>query len=331
MAVEIRLLAPGEHHVLDDVAPDVFDHPVDPWATRAFLTDPRHHIAVALDGGHMVGFASAVHYVHPDKAHPELWINEVGVAGSHRRRGIARGLLDVLLGVARQTGCAQAWVLTERSNAAAMALYASAGGATAPEDAVMYSFPLDAAAPPGEAVGATPPEIFETERLRLRGPRASDAETIFRRWTQDPEVTRYLVWRPHRSVTEAEAHIARCETGWRTGGPFVWLLEDRSSGVLVGSLAARPGDHGVNLGYLLARDAWGRGLMVEALRPVVEWWLGRPQVHRVWATCDPENRGSARVLEKAGFRLEGVLRRWEVHPNLGPEPRDALCYGRVRG
>ena len=54
------------------------------------------------------------------------------------------------------------------------------------------------------------------------------------------------------------------------------------------------------------------------------------QVRRVWAVCDIDNRASARVLEKIGFEQEGVLRRWITHPNVGPEPRDALCYSRVR-
>ncbi len=66
--------------------------------------------------------------------------------------------------------------------------------------------------------------------------------------------------------------------------------------------------------------------MVEALEPVVGWWLSQPTVFRVWATCDVDNRGSARVLEKSGFQLEGTLRRWELHPNISEEPRDSLCY-----
>src|SRR5713226_10560378 len=88
-----------------------------------FLSDPRHHIAVAIDDGVVVGFASAVLYVHPDKPRPELWINEVGVAETHHRRGIAGKLLNALLDVGRDADCVEAWVLTDRSNEAAMALY----------------------------------------------------------------------------------------------------------------------------------------------------------------------------------------------------------------
>jgi RimJ/RimL family protein N-acetyltransferase len=108
------------------------------------------------------------------------------------------------------------------------------------------------------------------------------------------------------------------------------MIEERDSGLLVGSLAARDGAHGVNLGYLVTADRWGRGYMVEALAPVVDWFLSRPDVFRVWATCDTGNQASARVLEKAGFAFEGILRRWDLHPNVSREPRDARCYSRVR-
>jgi ribosomal-protein-alanine N-acetyltransferase len=71
-------------------------------------------------------------------------------------------------------------------------------------------------------------------------------------------------------------------------------------------------------------------LMTEALTPIVEWALAQPRIFRVWATCDIENRRSARVLEKVGMQFEGVLRRYVVHPNVSDEPRDALLYARVK-
>ncbi|HEY0170078.1 MAG TPA: GNAT family N-acetyltransferase [Pyrinomonadaceae bacterium] len=116
--------------------------PVDERLTAEFLKDPRHHIAVAIDGGVVVGFASAVSYIHPDKP-AELWINEVGVAPTHRNRGVARTLLELLFGVGRQEGCETAWVLTERENGPAMRLYQSCGGEEAQAETVMFSFELD--------------------------------------------------------------------------------------------------------------------------------------------------------------------------------------------
>jgi ribosomal protein S18 acetylase RimI-like enzyme len=141
--MDTRILLPQDADLLAAVADGVFDDPLDPDAAREFLSDPRHHIAVAIDAGVVVGFASAVHYVHPDKPSPELWINEVGVAASHQGRGLAKAILHTLLSHARELGCVEAWVLTDRGNAAAMRLYRSAGGVEAPGDTVMFEFPLE--------------------------------------------------------------------------------------------------------------------------------------------------------------------------------------------
>ena len=140
MAVEIRLLGPEDRKVLERVAPGVFDGPVQQRWTHEFLADGRHHLVVALDDGSVVGMASAVDYVHPDKA-PQLFINEVGVAPSHQRRGIGRQLLDAMLAHGRTLGCTEAWLGTEETNVAARRLYEGAGAA--PEVFMLYEFPLD--------------------------------------------------------------------------------------------------------------------------------------------------------------------------------------------
>ena len=127
MAIEIKVLQRGDESILMNVAAEVFDNPIDAQLTREFLEDPRHHIAVAIDDGLVVGFASGVHYIHPDKP-PELWINEVGLTPTHRRRGLGKALLKALFDVARAQNCTVAWVLTYRTNVAAMALYSSVGG-----------------------------------------------------------------------------------------------------------------------------------------------------------------------------------------------------------
>lgn len=137
--MEIRILNQDDRSVLDHVAPGVFDNSVDPRLADEFLDDPRHHIVVALEDGVVVGFASGVHYVHPDKA-PELFINEVGIAPTHHRQGLGKAVVTSLLEVGRRLGCREAWVLTDRDNPAAMALYASAGGEEAVDPSIMFTF-----------------------------------------------------------------------------------------------------------------------------------------------------------------------------------------------
>jgi ribosomal protein S18 acetylase RimI-like enzyme len=127
MSIEIRVLGPGEESVLANVAEDVFDNPIDPALARSFLADPRHHLVVALEDDLVVGFVSAVDYIHPDKP-AELWINETGVSPTHQGQGVAKRMLAAMLDHGRSIGCVTAWVLTDRTNAAANALYRSAGG-----------------------------------------------------------------------------------------------------------------------------------------------------------------------------------------------------------
>jgi ribosomal protein S18 acetylase RimI-like enzyme len=141
MTLEYRMLRAGDAAVLDRVADDVFDAAIQPALAQEFLDDERHHLAVAIDDGVVVGFASGVHYVHPDKP-PELWINEIGVAPTHLRRGLAQALLRMVLDVGRALGCTQAWVLTDRDNTAAMRLYASVGGDPDVREHVMFEFQL---------------------------------------------------------------------------------------------------------------------------------------------------------------------------------------------
>ena len=114
MAVEIKLLGRHDAGALAHIAPDVFDDPIDVGRANEFLADPRHHLAVAIEDGLVVGFVSAVHYAHPDKPRPELWINEIGVAATHRGRGLGTRLLHAVFAVARGLGCGEAWVMTDR-------------------------------------------------------------------------------------------------------------------------------------------------------------------------------------------------------------------------
>jgi aminoglycoside 6'-N-acetyltransferase I len=141
MAVEIKILGRGDEQVLANIAAEVFDKKIDKQLSSEFLSDLRHHLAVAIESGQVVGFVSAVHYVHPDKS-PELWINEVSVTSTHRNQGLGKQLLYAMFEAGRAVGCSEAWVLTDRSNTRAMRLYLSAGGTEFPRDQVMFTFKL---------------------------------------------------------------------------------------------------------------------------------------------------------------------------------------------
>ena len=137
MTIEIRVLDEGDAAVLDNVTEDVFDNDIDPDMARRFLADSAHHIVVALEDGVVVGMASGNDYLHPDKP-VQFWVNEMGVAPTHQRRGIGKKLLRRILDLARGLGREEVWLGTEDDNVAARALYKSLDGEE--ESFVMYTY-----------------------------------------------------------------------------------------------------------------------------------------------------------------------------------------------
>ena len=175
-----------------------------------------------------------------------------------------------------------------------------------------------------------PPKTLKTERLRLRKAKLADAEAIFRQYATDPEVTKYVSWRAHQNLEETREYMRMCSLAWDVGKAFHWVIEYAADKQVMGMIIARVDAEKWELGYVLARQHWGQGFMTEALKELIAWALKQKDIYRVWAVCDVDNLASARVMEKSGMQREGVLRRWSVHPNLGPEPRDSYCYAIVK-
>jgi ribosomal protein S18 acetylase RimI-like enzyme len=124
--MEIRVLGPGDDAAVHE-AGHLFDNAVDPGATAQFLVEAGHHLLVAYDEERPVGFASGVELTHPDKG-TEMFLYELDVDESFRRRGIGTALVDALVALARERGCYGVFVFTDDDNAAARATYGRAGG-----------------------------------------------------------------------------------------------------------------------------------------------------------------------------------------------------------
>jgi RimJ/RimL family protein N-acetyltransferase len=175
---------------------------------------------------------------------------------------------------------------------------------------------------------AAAPESLTTDRLLLVRPRREDAGAIFNRYSSDPNVTRYLGWPRHQSVSDAEAFITFSDEEWTRGGCGPYLISLRANRELLGGTGLHRRDGGnAETGYVLAADSWGRGYATEALRAMI---LVAEQIGigRVFATCHVDHRASARVLEKCGFALERLLTD-QTFPNLVPANAPALRYSRA--
>ncbi len=175
------------------------------------------------------------------------------------------------------------------------------------------------------------PTQLDTARLVLRPIAATDAEQAFREYAADPLVTRYLTWAPYQHAASCVgffAHLARRHAAGEIGSYAITL---RADGRMIGAFDIRAdAATRVNFGYVLGRAHWRQGLMTEALTAVLDWALNDPDIWRIWAVTDIDNTASARTMEKAGMAREGLLRRWVMHPNIAAEPRDCICFARVR-
>jgi [ribosomal protein S5]-alanine N-acetyltransferase len=171
------------------------------------------------------------------------------------------------------------------------------------------------------------PERFHTKRLVLRKPAFADASAIFTRYASDPQVTRFLAWHTHRSLADTQIFLEFSELEWkrRSAGPY--LIDHRHTGELLGSSGlAIESDSIAATGYVLAKDAWGKGYATEALRAMTDI-AAQLRLNELYALCHPENKPSVRVLEKCGFRLDPDSKASAIFPNLDVgTPRDCLRY-----
>jgi ribosomal-protein-alanine N-acetyltransferase len=174
------------------------------------------------------------------------------------------------------------------------------------------------------------PEQLKTKRLLLRRMGPSDAPAVFE-YASDPRFTKFLAWPTHQSITDAENFTRDVDARWNAGTEYCWALTLMGQDTALGSIACRIQGHMAEIGYGVASGLWGSGYATEAVSALLAWLKSIEAVHRVWATCDIENVGSVRVLEKAGMLNEGVLRNWSIRPNLPGEPiRDSFAYAWVR-
>lgn len=165
---------------------------------------------------------------------------------------------------------------------------------------------------------------LQTGRLLLRDMEVRDWPGVLR-YSGDPKVARFQPWDPadeagHRAYFDHALASSRADPRRE----YCLAVEHRADGRMLGTVALTlPVPWDGRLGYFLERAAWGQGYATEAARALVSAAFDQLGLHRLWATCAPENLTSVRVLEKLGMRREGHLRR---HFRLRHGWRDSYIY-----
>jgi ribosomal-protein-alanine N-acetyltransferase len=177
--------------------------------------------------------------------------------------------------------------------------------------------------------GADRLPTITTERLRIRWLTAADVPALFAVFG-DAEVCRYWSRPPMPDVVAAEALLREIEAYFASRSLFQWGIAERETDAVIGTctLASLSEEHRrAEVGFALARRAWGRGYLAEALPALLAFAFDTLGLHRIEADADPRNARSIRVLERAGFQREGLMRE---RYHLEGEIQDAFIYGLLR-
>jgi [ribosomal protein S5]-alanine N-acetyltransferase len=153
--------------------------------------------------------------------------------------------------------------------------------------------------------------VLTTQRLVLRQMHSSDAATLMH-FRSAPELNVYSIREPATSITVMEELINRMHESERNGEGVHWALELRDQpGVMIGDIGIwkilREHHRGV-LGYVLRKEHQGKGLMSEALQAVIQYGFNEINLHSLMAEVNPQNIASFQLLERMGFRREGLFR-----------------------
>lgn len=124
MPITIHHVAPANAGLLDKVDPEVFDHAIEPALLATYLADPRHAMFIAVENDLVIGQIRGSVHLQPDRA-SDLYIDNLGTAPSHHRRGVATKLINAMISWGKAQGCTYAWVATETDNGGAQGFYAA--------------------------------------------------------------------------------------------------------------------------------------------------------------------------------------------------------------
>jgi ribosomal-protein-alanine N-acetyltransferase len=289
------------------------------------INDPVTLDIGAFDGSKLIGF---LNFRLPCPDHP--WQAHLGRFGLMILReywglGLGRKLLDTYEPYAIKSGIKKVEAEVRVTNNRGVTLYKKAGYQI--EGRRRHAVRID-----GEwgdeffiakFLGEDPPlgdlPTLETNRLILRPLAESDAANIYA-YAKNPNVSKYTLWEPHRSIDDSLDYITNYAFGYYKEGipePFGIALKtapDRIIGT-VGCFWVSRDAKSMELAYALDEQHWNKGLVPEACGEVMEYCFDHFGLKRIQARCKPENTASARVMQKIGMTYEGTLKASIFHRN----------------
>jgi len=170
------------------------------------------------------------------------------------------------------------------------------------------------------------PVVLESERLIVRPVEEADLPALLL-VNGDDEATRFLPYASWRSLSDGRVWFERMSLMGARGESIQYVVIERTSALAIGTCLLfryEESSARAELGYVLGRSYWGRGLMREALTAVIDCAFGAYALRRLEAEVDPANRASSGLLERLGFSREGQLRKRWIDKGVA---HDTIIYG----
>jgi len=157
---------------------------------------------------------------------------------------------------------------------------------------------------------------LDTTNLHLRRIALSDAGDMFK-MLSDPESMKYWSSPPVADVSDALKVLREDVESDAKGNSICWAVTLKGEDKMIGKCILfqfSQANRRAEVGFILNRDYWRRGLMLQALQAVIQFAFCTLNLHRLEADVDPDNAGSLGILEKLGFEREGLFRdRWRLN------------------
>lgn len=153
--------------------------------------------------------------------------------------------------------------------------------------------------------------VLETERFYLRKIELSDANSLFDYFSKN-EVTKFYDLETFSSVQEAIELIHSISYRYKMKKQIRWGIQPKDQTGIIGTCGfhALEREHfKAEIGYELHPDCWNKGIMTEVIQKIIEYGFTSLELNRVEAFYEPLNHGSRKVLEKNGFKTEGILKK----------------------
>ena len=175
-------------------------------------------------------------------------------------------------------------------------------------------------------------KILETDRLILRKYELNDAIGMYNNWATDLLTNRYLSWDNHPNLDFTREIVKSWIEKYDNEDEYNWVVELKDTNELIGSISVVHYDKKnsiAEIGYCYGSKFWGKGYASEALRKVIEYLLLEEEIYIVEAKHISGNPASGKVMQKAGMKLDAILRDRRIN-KYTKERNDLIVYSKKK-